>query len=317
MYQCSCPVCRESLKKKRCYYIPENDNIYCHNCGWSSKPWKWIIEVSGCTNQDIINEVKDYDVSVDIGKEEEVKVTIQTSTLPEDSINFSDSFQLDYYGDNNVITACKHIIKSRRLDTAVNRPDNLYVSLKDKVHKNRIVIPFVNERGEVEFYQTRTVLDRDKRDRPKYLGKVGSEKTLFNIDKVSSDHDKVYIFEGPIDAFFVKNSVAVAGITERGRSFTTRQEEQLNGTLKFYDKVWILDSQWGDRASMIKSEALLNQGETVFIWPETLGRKYKDFNDLAIAANKDEIGWEWIQKNTFHGLEGIVKMSEIKRFNNL
>jgi len=317
VYQCSCPVCRESLKKKRCYYIPENDNIYCHNCGWSSKPWKWIIEVSGCTNQDIINEVKDYDVSVDIGKEEEVKVTIQTSTLPEDSINFSDSFQLDYYGDNNVITACKHIIKSRRLDTAVNRPDNLYVSLKDKVHKNRIVIPFVNERGEVEFYQTRTVLDRDKRDRPKYLGKVGSEKTLFNIDKVSSDHDKVYIFEGPIDAFFVKNSVAVAGITERGRSFTTRQEEQLNGTLKFYDKVWILDSQWGDRASMIKSEALLNQGETVFIWPETLGRKYKDFNDLAIAANKDEIGWEWIQKNTFHGLEGIVKMSEIKRFNNL
>ena len=317
MYQCSCPVCRETLKKKRCYYIPKNDNIYCHNCGWSSKPWKWIIEVSGCTNQDIINEVKDYDVSIDIGKEEEVKVAIQTSTLPEDSINFSDTFQLDYYGDNNVITACKHIIKSRRLDTAVNRPDNLYVSLKDVVHKNRIVIPFVNERGEVEFYQTRTVLDRDKKDRPKYLGKVGSEKTLFNIDKVSSDHDKVYIFEGPIDAFFVKNSVAVAGITERGRSFTTRQEEQLNGTLKWYDKVWILDSQWGDRASMIKSEALLNQGETVFIWPETLGRKYKDFNDLAIAANKDEISWEWIQKNTFHGLEGIVKMSEIKRFNNL
>ena len=317
MYQCSCPVCRETLKKKRCYYIPKNDNIYCHNCGWSSKPWKWIIEVSGCTNQDIINEVKDYDVSIDIGKEEEVKVAIQTSTLPEDSINFSDTFQLDYYGDNNVITACKHIIKSRRLDTAVNRPDNLYVSLKDVVHKNRIVIPFVNERGEVEFYQTRTVLDRDKKDRPKYLGKVGSEKTLFNIDKVSSDHDKVYIFEGPIDAFFVKNSVAVAGITERGRSFTTRQEEQLNGTLKWYDKVWILDSQWGDRASMVKSEALLNQGETVFIWPETLGRKYKDFNDLAIAANKDEISWEWIQKNTFHGLEGIVKMSEIKRYNNL
>ena len=317
MYQCSCPICRETLKKKRCYYIPKNDNIYCHNCGWSSKPWKWIIEVSGCTNQEIINEVKDYDVSIDIGKEEEVKVAIQTSTLPEDSINFSDTFQLDYYGDNNVITACKHIIKSRRLDTAVNRPDNLYVSLKDVVHKNRIVIPFVNERGEVEFYQTRTVLDRDKRDKPKYLGKVGAEKTLFNIDKVSSDHDKVYIFEGPIDAFFVRNSVAVAGITERGRSFTARQEEQLNTTLKWYDKVWILDSQWGDRASMIKSEALLNQGETVFIWPETLGRKYKDFNDLAIAANKDEIGWDWIQKNTFHGLEGIVKMSEVKRFNNL
>ncbi len=317
VYQCSCPVCRESLKKKRCYYIPDNENIYCHNCGWSSKPWKWVREVSGLSNQQIIDEVKDYDVSIDIGKVEEVREKVQVSTLPEDSINFSDTHQLEYYKDNHIIRACKHIIKSRRLDTAVNRPDNLYVSLKDMVHKNRIVIPFVNEKGEIEFYQTRTVKTSDLRTKPKYLGKVGAEKTLFNIDKVSSDHDKVYIFEGPIDAFFVRNSVAVAGITERGRSFTTRQEEQLNGTLKWYDKVWILDSQWGDRASMIKSEALLTQGETVFIWPETLGRKYKDFNDLAIAANKDEIGWDWIQKNTFQGLEGIVKMSEVKRYNNL
>ena len=317
VYQCSCPICMESIKKKRCYYIPKNDNVYCHNCGWSGKPIRWIREVSGCSNQDIINEVKDYDVTIDIGKDEEVKPTIQVTTLPEDSINLSDDLQLDYYSNNNIITACRHIIKSRRLDTAVNRPDKLYVSLTDKVHKNRIVIPFINERDEIEFYQTRTVLDKDKKDRPKYLGKVGSEKTLFNIDKVSSDHDKVYIFEGPIDAFFVRNSVAVAGITERGRSFTQRQQEQLDGTLKWYDKVWILDSQWGDRASMIKSEALLNQGETVFIWPETLGKKYKDFNDLAIAANKDEISWEWIQKNTFEGLEGIVKMTEIKKFNNL
>ena len=126
----------------------------------------------------------------------------------------------------------------------------------------------------------------------------------------------MYIFEGPIDAFFVRNSVAVAGITERGKSFTKRQEEQMNTTLKWYDKVWILDSQWGDRASMIKSEALLKQGETVFIWPETLGKKYKDFNDLARAANKDEISWDWIQKNTFEGLEGIVKMTEIKKYTN-
>ena len=126
----------------------------------------------------------------------------------------------------------------------------------------------------------------------------------------------MYIFEGPIDAFFVRNSVAVSGIIERGKSLTKRQEEQMNTTLKWYDKVWVLDSQWGDRASMIKSEALLKQGETVFIWPETLGKKYKDFNDLARAANKDEIGWDWIQKNIFEGLEGIVKMTEIKKYTN-
>ena len=212
VYQCSCPICRESLKRKRCYYIPDKSLIYCHNCGWSSKPIKWIKEVSGCTNQDIINEVKEYDVTVDIGKDEEVKPTIQVTTLPQDCINLSDKLQLDFYDSNNIVRACRHIIKSRKLDTACNRPDNLYVSLNNRVHKNRLVIPFVNERDEIEFYQTRTILNKDKKTKPKYLGKVGAEKTLFNIDKVSSDHDKVYIFEGPIDAFFVRNSVAVAGI---------------------------------------------------------------------------------------------------------
>tara|TARA_S200002703_G_scaffold9244_2_gene9146 strand:+ start:8238 stop:9164 length:927 start_codon:yes stop_codon:yes gene_type:complete len=307
----------ESVKKKRCYYIPKNDNVYCHNCGWSGKPLRWVKEVSGCNNQDIIEEVREYDVSIDIGKDEEVTPKIQVATLPSDSINLSDTMQQDFYNNSVIVRACNHIIKSRRLDTAVNRPDNLYVSLTDKVHKNRITIPFINEHNEIEFYQTRTVKTSELKTKPKYLGKVGAEKTLFNIDKVTSDHDKVYIFEGPIDAFFVRNSVAVAGITERGRSFTQRQEEQLNTTLKWYDKVWILDSQWGDRASMIKSEALLKQDEAVFIWPETLGKKYKDFNDLAIAANKDEVSWDWIEKNTFEGLEGIVKMTEIKRYNNV
>jgi hypothetical protein len=54
----------------------------------------------------------------------------------------------------------------------------------------------------------------------------------------------------------------------------------------------------------------------VFIWPEAIGQKYKDFNDIAIAAKKDEISWEWIKKNTFKGLEGIVKMTEVKRYFN-
>ena len=207
-------------------------------------------------------------------------------------------------------------IKNRRLDTAVNKPDSLYISLVDKVHKNRLVIPFINENKEIEFYQSRTLLDRDNKVKPKYLGRVNAEKTLFNIDRVSSDHNTVYIFEGPLNAFFTKNSVAVAGITERGRSFTTRQEQQLNNTLKWHDKVWILDSQWIDQASLVKSEALLKQGERVFIWPDKFGKRFKDFNDIAIACSIDEIKWDFIQKNTFEGLEGIVRLSEIKKYRN-
>ena len=315
-YQSACPLCMESIKKKRCYYLPDTGIVYCHNCGSSLKAFNWIKAVSGASTSDIIAEVKNYDVTIDISKPAEVRPTIQVETLPKDSINLSDDQQCDYYSNNNIFTAANYLVKSRRLDTAVNRPDNLYLSLSDMVHKNRLVIPFVNEKHEIEFYQTRTILNQDNKLKPKYLGKVGSEKTLFNIDKVSSDHDKVYIFEGPLNAFFTKNSVAVAGITERGRSFTQRQEEQMNTTLRWYDKVWILDSQWVDQASLIKSEVLLKQGEIVFIWPEAIGQKYKDFNDIAIAAKKDEISWEWIERHTYSGLSGIVKMTEVKRYFN-
>jgi len=318
VYQCACPICREGgslTSKRRCYYIPKNDNIYCHNCGWSSKPMAWIKEVSGLTDAEIIQELKDYTPEISL-YEDKPTAKIVTESLPTDCINLSDSGQLEYYKGNDILRTALITIRNRRLDTAINRPDRLYLSFTDKVHKNRLIVPFVNEQNKIEFYQSRTLLDRDNKLKPKYLGKVGAEKTLFNINKVSSNHDTVYIFEGPINAFFTRNSVAVAGITERGKSFTTRQQQQIDNTLKFYNKVWILDSQWLDQASLVKSEVLLKQGENVFIWPEKFGKRFKDFNDIAIACKINEIGWDFIQKNTFNGLEGVIKMSEIKRYKN-
>ena len=316
-YQCSCPICREGKslgKKRRCYYIPENDNIFCHNCGWSSKPLKWICEVSGESEASIIGELKKFvpDVSAIVDRNFEAKPSL--SSLPKDSINLNDSAQLSYYKNNDNVRAVELLMRTRRLDTACNRPDRLYISLVDIVHKNRLIIPFINEHNKIEFYQSRTVLSRDAKTKPKYLGKVGSEKTLFNIDRIDSSCNHVYIFEGPLNAFFTRNSLAVAGITERGRSFTTRQQEQLNTVLKFYEKIWVLDSQWIDNASLIKTEALLAEGEKVFIWPEKFGKRFKDFNDIAIKCKIDEIKHEFIQKNTFSGLEGIVRLAEIKRF---
>jgi hypothetical protein len=319
VYQCACPVCREGKsinKKRRCYYVPKNDNIFCHNCGWSSKPIKWIKEVSGASDSEIINELRDYTPDIDTVIVEDAK-PVSLETLPKDCINLSDESQTLFYKNNDILRATLGLIKTRRLNTAVNRPDNLYLSLTDFVHKNRLVIPFVNENREIEFYQSRTVLSRDNKTKPKYLGKVNAEKTLFNIDKVTNDYDTVYIFEGPINAFFTKNSVAVAGITENGRSFTVRQQQQLDSTLRFYDTVWILDSQWVDKASLVKSEALLKQGEKVFIWPEKFGKRFKDFNDIAMACRVNEISHDFCKKNTFEGLEGIVRLSKIKQYQSI
>lgn len=321
-YQCSCPICREGKslgKKRRCYYIPENDNIYCHNCGWSGKPFNWIKEVSGKCDIEIIEEIKTFSSEENVTVSETTinKPSFKASTLPVDCINLSDENQVSYYKSNDIVRICMQAVKSRKLDTAINKPKSLYLSLTDKVHKNRLIIPFKNENNDIEFYQSRTILPSDSKIKPKYLSKIGAEKTLFNIEQISSEYDTVYIFEGPLNAFFTKNSVAVAGITEGKQSFTSRQKQQLDSILKFYDKIWVLDSQWIDNASLSKSETLLKQDQKVFIWPEKFGKRFKDFNDIAITCNINEITHNFIQKNTFEGLEGIIKLSEIKKFRRI
>jgi hypothetical protein len=153
----------------------------------------------------------------------------------------------------------------------------------------------------------------DSKMKPKYISRIGAEKTLFNIDRISDDFKNVFIFEGPLNAFFTKNSVAVAGITDRGNAtFTKRQQQQIDTVLRWYNKIWVLDSQWIDNASLSKSEILLHNGEKVFVWPEKFGKKFKDFNDICIACKINEISHDFIQKNTFEGLEGIIRLANIK-----
>ena len=120
------------------------------------------------------------------------------------------------------------------------------------------------------------------------------------------------LFEGPIDSFFIKNSVAVAGIQERSQQlFSGNQQKQIE-RLFLMQPTWVLDSQWQDSASRMKSEILLNQGACVFLWPRDLGKQFKDINDLCVKFKIDQLGSEFIQKNTYCGLQGIVKLKQIR-----
>jgi len=315
-YNCACPICREGKsfhKKKRCYYLPKRDLIYCHNCGWSSKPYKWIRQVSGQTDADILKELQegDYDVGIDWGDKRE-DVLIEVPTLPDDCINLSDPSQVEYYKENNIVRGALALIKERRLDQAVNRCKNLYISLKDKVHRHRLIIPFLDANGDIVHYQSRKIFPFDKKE--KYISKVNSERTIFNLDRVDSELDDVFIFEGPFDSFFVKNGIAVGGINESKKLFSARQEEQMEHSLRFFNRIWVLDSQWLDTTSLQKTEMLLNQNEAVFIWPQHLGSKYKDFNETCVAVGLNEISSKFIKENAFRSLEGVLKLKEIERY---
>lgn len=316
-YQGGCPICREGKswgKKRRLFYVIKDNFFHCHNCGWHSNPTNWIIEVSSLTFEEVLEESKDYDILPKDVNEKEINEYVKrifSQKLPDDSINLFDDTQLKFYNSNPIVQTAVKYIKDRMLDTACNKPKSLYVSLKDKTHKNRLVIPFWDLNNKIIHYQTRTLLKNDEKFKPKYLSKINSDKSVFNIDKVTEELDKIYIFEGPIDACFTINGVAVAGITENSSSLYTKlQYDQLN-KFPFHERVIVLDSQWQDQASKNKTKILLDAGVKVFIWPKKLGKRYKDFNELVIDNKINKVPSKIIDENTYTGLMGRVVLSRI------
>lgn len=306
VYEGGCPLCREGDswgRKRRLYYIVKNNNIFCHNCGWSGTPLKWIAEIEGVSKFDVIKEAKSIDY---VFQPKDINIDRNTNliSLPGDCINLYDVSQLNFYNKSQKIKDTINYIRRRRLDTAINKPKSLWFCKEDKIHKNRLIIPFY-ENKKILFYQSRTLFSFDKK--PKYISKIDADKTLFNIDNIDSSINSIFIFEGPIDSFFIKNGISVGGIQKDSTLvFTSVQEYQIN-KFTFYNKIWVLDNQFIDNSARVKTNILLKEGHTCFIWPKFL-KEFKDFNDICVKGKRDFISPQFVINNSFKGLEGIMKL---------
>lgn len=242
--------------------------------------------------------------SVDVKLEADEFVPRKQNTLPEDCINLFDEQQVSFYKKDHIVQTAMAYIKSRRLDTSINKPDAIFLSRNDFFHKNRLILPFKDSDGKIIFYQTRKLFEWD--DKPDYLSKFDADKAIFGMNNINPSLDEVFIFEGPIDSCFVKNGIAVAGINEGHHRFTPTQFNQLE-ELKLFKKIWVLDSQWIDKASREKTKILLEQGECVFIWPKKWG-KFKDFNEICVKYGIDQISKSFIRENSLYGKGGVLKI---------
>lgn len=289
-YNAGCPICKEGKnfgKKKRLYYYTKTNSFYCFNCNKSWNAISWIKEAGKLTYKQIQEEISSNNYRVDVTRNLfSEKKQFHTETLPADCINLSDSTQLLYFEDIPEVQAALKMIKDRKLDTAINKPASFYISLKDYIHKDRLCIPFYSASGDITFYQTRS-LDGSM---PKYLNKVNADKSIYGLNKINPSLDYIFIFEGPIDAMFVENGVAVTGL-----SLTQKQEAELN-QFPFHKKIWVLDNQNIDAAAKNKTDKLLESNVPVFIWPTNI--KCKDFNELAILLNQNSISHKFILNNT-------------------
>lgn len=291
-YNAGCPICREGKslgKKKRLFFYPESNTFHCFNCSKTWSAFNWIIQVCGMSKEEMDSEILCNDNFVNIDKRLSSLSSLPKKDLPDlpfDSINLFDPSQVLFYKSNKFVLKALKYIKERRLFNSVNKPNSLYISLTDFIHKNRLCIPFYDRDKKILFYQTRALDDTI----PKYLGKSGYEKTMFNMDKIDINFPYIFIFEGPIDAMFVKNGVAAAGLT-----LTKTQNIQLS-EYPLHKKIWVLDNPIIDDTSKDKTIELLNKGENVFKWKDG---NYKDFNEMAMFEEINEIDPKFILNSLY------------------
>lgn len=306
-YNGCCPTCREGKswgKKRRLFYLPDKDLVCCHNCNKNWSPVNWIMELSGLSYAQVMEQSKEYDFA-SFELEDKKFARPESETLPVDSINLFDQQQLDYFINNKVVKDALILIKDRRIDTAINRPKALYISLKDFVHKNRLVIPFCDHKNKIVWYQSRAMYKKDEVDRPKYMSKLNAERTVFGLEKINEQLDYIFIFEGPIDSMFVQNGVAMGGI-----SMSELQEEQMN-RYRLYQKIWVLDNQLAENADVKRQiNKLLENGERVFLWPKKF-KGIKDINELCMKVRKNSIKPEFFIDNSYEGDIGLAKVVEL------
>lgn len=308
IYNFECPVCNEgksSGKKRRGFFLVNENYFICKNCQRSWSVADWIMEVEHITFKQLRKEAGEYDNTFNeiIEKKTESVSNKKIYSLPYDCINLNDPVQLQYYKDKKEVQDCLAYIKTRRLNTAINKPKTFYISLSDHIHKNRLCIPFYDIAGKIVYYQTRALYEKDE-DIAKYLSKKDTEKTLYGINNITSNLEHIFIFEGPIDSMFCQNSVAACGL-----SLTTVQQEQLD-KYRLFDKIWVLDNQFDNKEVCEKYGEIIERGERVFFWPAEC-KGYKDINDICVATKRDNIPPKFILDNAFSGMEAQLKLKEL------
>ena len=291
-YNAGCPVCKEGKslgKKKRLFFYPKSNTFHCFNCSKTWSAFNWILKVCNISKEELDYEVSSGDYSTDVSEKPQTENLIKKilPDLPYDSINIFDDLQKNFYLQNSAFKKAFSYIRERKLDVAINKSPNLYVSLTDFIHKNRICIPFYDRNNKIVFYQSRSV----DNSVPKYLGKYGYDKTLFGIERVDMNIPYIFIFEGPIDAMFVKNGVSSAGL-----ELTSLQKQQLS-EFPFHEKIWVLDNPRFDEAASNKIKELISDGKKVFKWPPSMS--YKDFNEMVIFEDVDSVDFFDIIKNIY------------------
>ncbi len=312
LYNFRCPFCGDSRKspfKARGYifFVEKTGKFFykCHNCGLSFSFETFLKKFDHELYDTIIfnqykSEKSTENIEDSVNKEEEhlsvksIKLSdIESYFLPvrdlpisHFALNFLDrrklpksSYDYLFYVENY-----QELIKKILPDKEKKYPED-----------PRIIIPFMNEKTELSCIQGRALLNTKVRYITTTINK-GMPK-IFGMHKRPERYDYIYVFEGPFDAMFFPNGIAVGGA-------------DLQSVLEIYPPeklIFIFDNEPHNKEITKRMEKLILKGMKIFIWPEKSDKIGKDINEAIVKGLSVKDAVNMIYSNSYSGLEAEVK----------
>ena len=304
LFNFRCPYCGDSKKRKnkaRGYIFKiKTDFVYkCHNCG---------------VGRTLSNFLKDQDQHLHdqyvMEKFKDGKFTGKHSTVPKPKLNFSTpSFvksdtDLEKISNLNIFHEARKYLEQR----GIKDLDYFYYCPKFKEWTNkqkktfdtlrqdhpRIIIPFKDKQGNLFGYQGRSLARHAKL---RYITIMLDEEQpkIFGLDRIDTNKT-IYITEGPFDATFIKNSVAMAGSDIDIRTFG------------WSDYIWIFDNEPRNREIVNRISKVIDRGDKVVIWPNNI--QQKDINDMSLGGHDVQ---KMVESNVYQKLEAKLKFNNWKK----
>ena len=305
---CRCPICGDSQKNKtkcRGYFYKKGNSFFyrCHNCGYGSSVKNFLDKVS----PSLMNEYKVEMFEETFGKKKRKK---------EVTMNFvpfkprqKGIVKAEKVSSLPVEHPCAAFVESRKIpEEWVQKllyTDDFgsFVSLLIDNETNfpkeeRLIIPFTNENGDIYAAQGRRLSDADT---PKYYTakSKSDDKLWFNLHDIDTD-EPVIIVEGPIDAMFLPNAIAMVG-----SGSVTNLPDELNSA----EVIYALDNEPRNKQIVSYYENLIEKGAKVCIWPSNV--REKDVNEMVLNGVSDIN--DLILSNSHSGLEASLKFTNWRK----
>ena len=303
LFNFRCPYCGDSQKRKnkaRGYIFKiKNDYVYkCHNCGVGRTFANFLKDQDTLLHdQYVMEKFKD-------GK------TGKGTTVPNPKFNFKtpvfkkNGINLDKVSELNTSHPARIYLQDRQIKNL----DLFYYCPKFKAWTNeqkktfdslrgddsRIIIPFRDRDGTMFGYQGRSLA---KTATLRYITVMldDDKPKIFGLDRID-DTKPIYITEGPFDATFIRNSVAMAGSDVDIRTFG------------WSNYIWVYDNEPRNKQIVDRIAKSIDGGGKVVIWPKNI--QQKDINDMFLGGHDVQ---SVVESNSYSGLEATLKLNDWKK----